>query len=51
MLSITLICLNGSYAMGSNSSGFSFDRKNFNYLNDDLPPTMDPKYDWKVKDT
>ena len=30
---------------------FSFGRKNFTYLNDDLPPTMIPKYaDWRVED-
>ena len=27
--------------MGSGCWGFSFDSKNFTYLNDDLPPIMD----------
>ena len=31
--------------------GFSFGSKKFTYLNDELPPTMDPKYaDWRVED-
>ena len=37
--------------MSLGCSGFSFGLKNFTYLNDDLPPTMVPKYaDWRVED-
>ena len=66
MFSITLIRLNGSYYMQWTQVVevfllvarslliffFSFFLRNkFTYLNDELPPTMDPKYaDWRVED-